>query len=143
MNPTGPSLALVIALAAPATGASPADLMACAFPEPPRVADGCAAPDRDFDRSRRAVLRFVSGIEESLACIEAHEAGLEAPDRQTRARIDALYNNGVDQMQLIAEAFNQQLRRRDEGCSESIVSEPGAEAVIPDRLRGLEADQRH
>ncbi|MDZ7826126.1 MAG: hypothetical protein U5R48_09095 [Gammaproteobacteria bacterium] len=140
---TSPSLALVIALVAPAIGASPADLMACAFPEPPRIAGGCEASDRDFDRSRRAVQRFVSGVEESLACIEAYEATLDAPDDRTQARINGLYNNGVDQMHLIAEAFNHQLRQREGGCSDDLVSEPGAEAVAPDQLRELQRGHHH
>ena len=143
---TSAALALLTALTSPAAAAAavaPESLMACAFPEPPRIAGGCEASDRDFDRSRRAVQRFVSGVEESLACIEAYEASLDAPDDKTQARINGLYNNGVDQMHLIAEAFNHQLKRRDGGCSDDLVSEPGAEAVAPDQLRDLQRGHHH
>ena len=141
---TSAALALLIAMTSTATAeVAPESLMACAFPEPPRIASGCEASDRDFDRSRRAVQRFVSGVEESLACIEAYEASLEAPDDKTQARINGLYNNGVDQMHLLAEAFNHQLRRRDGGCSDDLVSEPGAEAVAPDQLRDLQHGRHH
>lgn len=139
----GTALGLFAALVASAGAAPQEGLMACAFPEPPHIPDGCAASGRTFDRGHRAVRRFMTGIEQSLACIEAHEAGLGRPDEETRARITALYNNGVDQMQLIAGAFNEQLRRREQGCNDPLPSEPGAEAMTPDQVRGLEPGRHH
>lgn len=87
------------------------DIAHCKFPEPPTVPDGDAASEAEMGEAGAAVREFVSAVQTSLECLRAAEASLgdEITDEQ-QAQIVAVYNNGVDQMNAVAESYNEQVR---------------------------------
>lgn len=87
------------------------DVDRCAFPEPPVIPSGADAPESALAGAGAAVRDYQTAMQDSLACIEdiisAH--GDEITAEQDSA-LTAVYNNGVEQLTMIAESFNQQVR---------------------------------
>ena len=84
-------------LGAPACWAQSVDVGHCKFPEVPEMVDGTvASAEMPFARTQ---------------CIDTVETGLGAGiTAEQKAALNVLYNNGVDQMNAIAEAYNTQVR---------------------------------
>ena len=87
------------------------DVGHCNFPEVPDMVDGTAASEEKMASAAAAVREFVTAMQSSLQCIDTVEAGLGAGiTAEQKAALNVLYNNGVDQMNAIAEAYNTQVR---------------------------------
>jgi hypothetical protein len=84
-------------------------LLGCRFVEPPKIPSGIDADDAEMSAAARAVRTYVADMEASLRCLDviADDVGTSPEDK---GRIVLLYNNGVEQMQTIAAAFNRELR---------------------------------
>jgi len=83
----------------------------CSFPEPPTIPNGETAPESELAGAGAAVRRYQTSMQDSLACIEGVIESLgEDITRKQDAGLTALYNNGVEQLVMIAESFNQQVR---------------------------------
>ncbi|MDZ7668233.1 MAG: hypothetical protein U5Q16_02020 [Gammaproteobacteria bacterium] len=98
-------------LLAGAAQAAEMDISHCKFPEPPVVPEGAEATETEMGEAGVAVREFVSGIQSSLECLTAVETSLgEEITEEQQAELVAVYNNGVDQMQSVAENYNAQVR---------------------------------
>ena len=83
----------------------------CVFTEPPVIPDGLQAPRSEVAAAADAVRGYVSEVEQSLACLDKAQAALgEEITPEQLAALNALYNKGVEQLEAIADSFNQQLR---------------------------------
>ena len=83
----------------------------CAFPEPPVIPSGATAPESDLAAASAAVRDYQNAIQSSLDCIEGLIAELgEDITPEQDSGLTAIYNNGVEQLTMIAESFNQQVR---------------------------------
>ena len=87
------------------------DVDECAFPEPPVIPDGATAPESALARAGAEVRGYKEAVEASLACIDEVQTALgEEATREQTSALNVLYNNGVEQLTMIAESFNQQVR---------------------------------
>lgn len=103
----------VIAVAAltAASHAAELDLAHCKFPEPPVVPDGSVATEAEMGQAGSDVREFVSGMQSSLECLTSVETSMgDAITEEQQAQLVAIYNNGVDQMNAVAQNYNQQVR---------------------------------
>lgn len=92
----------------------------CTAPgDSPAVPDGAVAPEADMAQAGQAVREFVNDTQEYLACLEEQEAARaeELSDEQ-RALIVQSYNSAVEQMQAVADNFNEQVRRYREAIED-------------------------
>mgnify|MGYP001554839705 FL=1 len=92
---------------------------ACDYPERIKdMPDGNSATRDDMLAGKRAVESYIANMETYLSCIEAEEAQAvislgvvnEETKRQRSAMFDKKYNAAVEEMNLVAEEFNIQLR---------------------------------
>lgn len=87
------------------------DISHCKFPDAPEVPDGAEASETQMGHAGVAVREFVSEIQASLECLTAVETSLgEEITEEQQAQLVTIYNNGVDQMQAVAENYNEQVR---------------------------------
>lgn len=93
--------------------------LACDYPERVKnVPDGNTATREEMIAGKKAVQSYIAKMEEYLSCIEAEEAqaviAMGAVDdetkRQRKSTFDKKYNAAVEDMNLVAERFNIQLR---------------------------------
>lgn len=92
--------------------------LACDYPTRADVPDGATATKEEMIAGQRGVKAYMSAMEEYLSCIEATEqetvAGADEQDEEAKQqRIDMLnkkYNAAVEEMNLVAEDFNTQVR---------------------------------
>ena len=106
-------LAASVALVSMATG-----VLACDYPERATVPDGATASKEEMIAGQRSVKDYMAAMETYLSCIEAEEAaavlGLGDLDESAkRLRADMFnkkYNAAVEEMNLVAEEFNLQVR---------------------------------
>ncbi|MDH3274951.1 MAG: hypothetical protein OEM99_10485 [Gammaproteobacteria bacterium] len=92
--------------------------LACDYPTRANVPDGTTATKEEMIAGQRGVKAYMSAMEEYLSCIEATEqetvAGPDDQDEDAKQqRIDMLnkkYNAAVEEMNLVAEEFNTQVR---------------------------------
>ena len=83
----------------------------CSFPEPPVIPSGATAPESALAAAGAAIRDYQGAMQDSLACIESLIASLgEEITPEQDSGLTALYNNGVEQLTMIAESFNQQVR---------------------------------
>ena len=83
----------------------------CKFPTPPSLADGASATEEEMATTGSAVREFVSAMQASLDCLDKVQIDLGKDiTAEQEAALTALYNNGVDQMQALAGAYNEQIR---------------------------------
>lgn len=105
------SVALGLWVAAGAAAAAELDIGHCKFPEPPTVPDGAQATESEMGQAGVAVREFVSAVQSSLQCLtEAEKAMGEEIDEEQQAQLVTIYNNGVDQMNAVAQNYNAQVR---------------------------------
>lgn len=105
-------LAVSVALFSLASGA-----MACDYPTRATVPDGATATKDEMIAGQRGVKDYMAAMESYLSCIEAEEAAavlkLELDESAKRQRADMFnkkYNAAVEEMNLVAEEFNMQVR---------------------------------
>ena len=92
--------------------------LACDYPHRADVPDGTTATKQQMIEGQRGVKAYMSAMEEYLSCIETAEqetvAGADDIDEATKQqRIEMYnkkYNEAVDEMNLVAEEFNEQVR---------------------------------
>jgi hypothetical protein len=93
--------------------------VACDYPaRVNNVPDGNSATRDEMIAGKKAVQQYLAEMEDYLSCIEAEEAeaviAIGAVDdetkRQRRSTFDKKYNAAVEEMNLVAEKFNIQLR---------------------------------
>lgn len=92
--------------------------LACDYPTRADVPDGTTATKEEMITGQRGVKTYMKAMEEYLSCIEATEqetvAGpVEQDEEAKQQRIDMLnkkYNAAVEEMNLLAEEFNTQVR---------------------------------
>lgn len=93
--------------------------LACDYPERVKeLPDGNSASRDDMVAGKKAVQSYIANMESYLSCIEAAEAQAqismddadEEAKRQRQTTFDKKYNAAVEDMNLVAEEFNIQLR---------------------------------
>ena len=112
MNKTMKS-ALSVAILFMAQGA-----LACDYPARVDMPDGATATKDAMIVGQRGIKTYMASMEEYLSCIEADEAAavlsLGEIDKETKRQREELfnkkYNAAVQQMNLVAEEFNVQVR---------------------------------
>jgi len=93
-------------------------VFACDYPHRTDVPDGSTATKEEMIAGQRGVKTYMGTMEEYLSCIEAAEqetvAGADDVDEAAKQqRIDMFnkkYNAAVEEMNLVAEEFNIQVR---------------------------------
>jgi hypothetical protein len=87
------------------------DISHCKFPDPPEVPDGADATEAEMGAAGAQVREFVAGIQSSLACLTEAESALgDEVTEEQQAQLVAIYNNGVDQMNAVAQNYNEQVQ---------------------------------
>jgi hypothetical protein len=92
--------------------------IACDYPQRIDVPNGVTATKDEMIAGQKGVKTYMASMEEYLACIEADEADaierLEDVDedakRQREEMFNKKYNAAVEEMNLVAEEFNMQVR---------------------------------
>ena len=92
--------------------------IACDYPHRADVPDGSVASKEEMIEGQRGVKAYMSAMEVYLSCIEAAEqetvAGADDVDESTKQQRIEMYNKkynaAVDEMNLVAEEFNMQVR---------------------------------
>ena len=93
-------------------------VFACDYPQRVGVPDGTTATKEQMITGQRDIKEYLAAMDEYLACIEAAEqntvAGLDETDEDAKQqRIEMFnkrYNAAVEEMNLVAEEFNVQVR---------------------------------
>lgn len=92
--------------------------LACDYPQRIEVPDGATASKEDMIAGQKSVRSYMASMEAYLTCIEADEAQAvlslgDIGEREKRQREDMFnkkYNAAVEEMNLVAEEFNIQVR---------------------------------
>ena len=108
-------LSTIVLMIAPAAGEASAqvansvpELTQCAFVDPPTVIDGSIAEPRAMRTLDAKIREYVTAMQASLACLDRYQEG-QLTELQ-RLTIDQIYDNGVDQLNFIVDAYNRQVR---------------------------------
>lgn len=81
----------------------------------PEVPDGASAGEEAMAEAGQEIRSFVEGTQAYLSCLESHEAeNAEDMSDEQRAEIIKAYNAAVEEMQGVADSFNEQVRRYQE-----------------------------
>ena len=105
--------ALTVAMLFIAQGA-----FACDYPQRVDMPNGATASKDEMIAGQKGVKKYMSSMESYLACIEAEEAQAvielgdidEETSRQRAEMFNKKYNAAVEEMNLVAEEFNIQVR---------------------------------
>lgn len=92
--------------------------LACDYPERPKSPNGASASKEQMLDGQRAIKDYMSAMEAYLACIDQEEqdavAALEDPSddelKSREAAITKKYNAAVQEMELTAAKFNDEVR---------------------------------
>lgn len=92
--------------------------LACDYPQRTDVPDGVSASKDEMIAGQKGIKSYIASMEEYLACIEAEEAQAilrlgdvdENVKRQRADMFNKKYNAAVEEMNLVAEEFNVQVR---------------------------------
>lgn len=92
--------------------------LACDYPQRINVPDGATATKEDMIAGQKGVKTYMALMEEYLTCIEADEAqavrGMGDVDKDTKRQREDMFNKkhnaAVEEMNLVAEEFNMQVR---------------------------------
>lgn len=82
-------------------------LASCAFLDPPPLRDGSSATRVDMQEMAVDVKRYAADMQTALACIDAVTARSEPEEHQF---IDYMYNNGVEQLNLVLASYNERVK---------------------------------
>jgi hypothetical protein len=93
-------------------------VLACDYPDRTEVPNGNSATKDEMIEGQRNVKSYMAAMEEYLSCIESAEqetiaGGDDLDEEQKQQRIamfNKKYNAAVEEMNLIAEQFNAQVR---------------------------------
>lgn len=93
-------------------------VIACDYPQRVDMPDGATASKEVMIAGQKSVKAYMATMEEYLACIEADEAAAvlalgdvdEDTKRQRAELFNKKYNAAVEEMNLVAEEFNVQVR---------------------------------
>lgn len=104
-------LASVLLTLAGMAGAAELEISHCAFPEPPVVPNGETASEDEMSQAGLDVREYVGAVQSSLECLAVAERSIqnEITDEQ-QGQLVLLYNTGVDQMNEVADDYNEQVR---------------------------------
>lgn len=80
----------------------------CTLPEAVAVPDGTTASTDEMLAGQKAVKEYMKVAEVYLACLKQREKG--AGNADDKREIVSLHNKAVDEMEMLAEAFNKQIR---------------------------------
>jgi len=91
---------------------------ACDYPQRIDVPNGMSATKDDMIAGQKSVKTYMASMEEYLSCIEADEAqaviGMGDVDEDSKRQREELfnkkYNAAIEEMNLVAEEFNMQVR---------------------------------
>lgn len=87
------------------------DLSHCEFPEAPTVPDGNNATEAQMGQAGADVRAFVAEVQTSLKCLaEVEESMGEEITEEQQHELVVIYNNGVDQMNAVAQDYNEQVK---------------------------------
>ena len=101
---------LILMLAGAATTVWELDLSGCRFSEPPQVITGIDATPNQMAAMAEVVKAYLQDMNDSLACLDDKEAALGGGiSLQDKSLIDVVYNQGVEQMQVIGQGYNDQV----------------------------------
>lgn len=97
---------------------------ACDYPHRASIVDGATATKDEMIASQRSVKEYMAAMDDYLTCLEAEEAdavaNLDSPEPaelQQRENILAKkYNAAVEEMEIIAAGFNEQVRAYKENA---------------------------
>lgn len=104
-------LAASLALLTSMAQAAELEIDHCRFPDPPNVPDGATATEAEMGQAGADVREFVAGIQSSLDCLSEVEKSLgEEITPEQQAQLVTVYNNGVDQMNALADRYNEQVK---------------------------------
>jgi hypothetical protein len=105
------TFALVMLAVAIDGHAAEMDLSRCEFPEVPVVPDGATASEAELGEAGANVRKFVADGQTALDCLHQVETamGPEITDEQ-RSTIVARYNASVDQLNAVAQRYNEEVR---------------------------------
>ena len=92
--------------------------LACDYPARAKIVSGATATKDEMIASQKSVKTYLAAMDEYLACIEEEEktarAELVEPDEQTlkerEEMITKKYNAAVEEMEIVAAEFNEQVR---------------------------------
>jgi hypothetical protein len=91
--------------------------LACDYPKKPELPNGSSASRDDMLTAQKAVKEYMANMETYLGCIDKEEKELiaesEFSDEEKTSREAALnkkYNAAVEEMELLAARFNEQVR---------------------------------
>lgn len=82
-------------------------LLSCAFIDPPPLRDGSVATRVDMEQMAVGVKRYAADMQTALACIDAVT---ERSDPEEHRFIDYMYNNGVEQMNMVLTSYNERVK---------------------------------
>lgn len=93
-------------------------VMACDYPQRPKIADGNTANKEELIASQKSVKTYMAAMEVYLDCIAEEEkaarAALEEPDEETLSSREKMlakkHNAAVEEMEIVAAEFNEQVR---------------------------------
>ncbi len=91
---------------------------ACDYPQRANIANGTTATKEEMIASQKSVKEYMAAMDEYLACIEAEEIGaaakLENPEptelQQREELLAKKHNAAVEEMEIVAARFNDQVR---------------------------------
>lgn len=92
--------------------------LACDYPQRVDMPDGASATKDEMIAGQKGVKKYMANMDSYLACIEAEEAQAvielgeidEETSRQRAEMFNKKYNAAVEEMNLVAEEFNIQVR---------------------------------
>ena len=89
--------------------------LTCEYPARIEVPDGKTATEDNMIAGQQAVKGYISAMEEYLDCIDKETESLvsdgdEKAEKEQRAILVSKHNAAVDEMETIADAFNEQVR---------------------------------
>ena len=84
---------------------------ACDYPEKVSVPNGSTASEQEMLDGQRAVKTYMAAMDKYLSCIDAEtDAKDEETTDEQRAILISKHNAAVDEMEQIAQAFNEEVR---------------------------------
>lgn len=89
--------------------------LSCEYPTRIEVPDGRTATEDNMLEGQQAVKGYMSAMEEYLDCIDTETESLatdgdEEAEKEQRAILVSKHNAAVDDMESVADAFNEQVR---------------------------------
>jgi len=105
------NLVVAAVLLAGTSQADELDMSSCVFPDQPTVPSGATASEAEMADASKAVRAYVADVQNALDCLTTVEKGLgEGMTDEQRTQMVSTYNEHVDQMNAVAQSFNEEVR---------------------------------